>query len=123
WVGVDRAERPLQGCARTDDRPSGSAENRLDQSGDHRLVFDDQHSPGRAPNATPSNARPSPPRGKPDIRLRLFGGTEEEGWHHNAVHNSLHGLLLRIERYPQIDPQPAVFEFDLCLSAEAMADF
>src|SRR5262249_57899667 len=50
-------------------------------------------------------------------------GTEEEGCHDNAVHNSLHGLLLRIERYPQIDSQPAIFEFDLRLSAEAVADF
>src|SRR5262249_45973579 len=33
------------------------------------------------------------------------------------------GLLLRIERYPQIDPQAAVFEFDLRLPAETMADF
>src|SRR5262245_17702799 len=70
-----------------------------------------------------SVARLGPPGGAPDIWVRLGWGTEEGGWHDNAVYNSLHGLLLRIEWYPQIDPQPAVFEFDLRLSAEAVADF
>src|SRR5262249_31533966 len=107
----------------THDRPSGRAEDRLDQSGNHRLVFDDQHPPARAPDTRLSVARLGPPGGAPDIWVRLGWGTEEGGWHDNAVYNSLHGLLLRIEWYPQIDPQPAVFEFDLRLSAEAVADF
>src|SRR5262249_12997130 len=68
----------------------------------------------------PGSARPAARR---TSGFRLGWGTEEGGFHDNAVHNSLHGLLLRIERYPQIDPRPAVFEFDLRLSAEAVADF
>src|SRR5262249_4719385 len=57
-----------------------SAENRLDQSCDHRLVFDDQHPPGSLPDATLSSAQRSLSRGGPDVRGRLFLGTEEEGW-------------------------------------------
>src|SRR5215472_6849381 len=67
----------------------------------------------------PGSARPAARR---TSGFGLVGGPKG-GWHDNAVHNSLHGLLLRIERYPQIEPQPAVFEFDLRLSAEAVADF
>src|SRR5262245_11728624 len=119
-LALDRFECPLHGGDRTDDRPPGRAEDRLDQPGNHRLVFDHQ---ARAPDTRLSLARLGPPGGAPDIPVRLGWGTEEEGCHDNAVHNSLHGLLLRIERYPQIDSQPAIFEFDLRLSAEAVADF
>src|SRR5262249_31660791 len=80
-LALDRLERPLQGRNRTGDGPSGIAENGLDQSGDHRFVFDDQHPPGRVADATPSNARRSLPSGEPDVRVRLFWGTEGEGWH------------------------------------------
>ena len=65
---LDGLERSFQGCDRTDDRPSGSAENRLDQSCDHRLVFDDQHPPG---SLTLSSAQRSLARGGPDVRVRL----------------------------------------------------
>src|SRR5262245_36750225 len=119
-LAPDRLERALQGGDRTHDGPSAFSEDRLDQSGNHRLVFDDEHPPAGAPDTRLSLTRLGPVG---DIPVRLGWRTEEEGWHGNAVHNSLHGLLLRIERYPQIDPQPAIFEFDLRLSAEAMADF
>src|SRR5262249_46660735 len=79
--------------------------------------------PARGPATRLSLPRLGLPGPVADLRGRLGWGTEEEGWHDNAVHNSLHGLLLRIERHPQIDPQPAVFEFDLRLSADAVADF
>src|SRR5215510_10548063 len=84
-----------------------------------------------ASSSTMSTGRPArPTRGFPlpgsavwaTSRFGLAGGPKRKGWHGNAVHNSLHGLLLRIERYPQIDPQPALFGFHLRLPAEAMAD-
>src|SRR5262249_39884760 len=122
-LAFDRRERPLQGRDRTDDRPPRCAENRLDQPGNHRLVFDDQHSPARATATRLSMALLGLPSLAADIRLRLDWGTEEGGWHDNPLPLSLHCFLLRIERYPQIAPHPAVFAFDLRLSAEAMADF
>src|SRR5262249_7659296 len=86
-------------------------------------VFDDQHPSARGPDTRLSMTRRGLPAGAPSIRVSLGWGTGEGGWHGRAVHNSLHGLLSRIERDSQIDPQPAAFEFDLRLSAEAMADF
>src|SRR5262249_59697042 len=96
--------------------PPGRVGDRLDRPGIHRPVCDDHPPPAHAPDTRLSMARLGPPGGAPDIRVRLGWGTEERGWHDNAVHNSLHGLLLRIERDPQIDPPPAVSEFHLPLS-------
>src|SRR5262249_55126755 len=63
------------------------------------------------------------PAASPPSGSDFLGGPKRKVGMTMPSYDSLHGLLLRIERYPQIDPQPAVFEFDLCLSAEAMADF
>src|SRR5215831_16262270 len=52
-LAPDRLERALQGGDRTHDGPSAFSEDRLDQSGNHRLVFDDEHPPARPTRGFP----------------------------------------------------------------------
>src|SRR5262249_3979397 len=49
---------------------------RLDQSGNHRLVFDDQHPPARAPDTRLSTARLGLPDPAAGIPIRLCWGAQ-----------------------------------------------
>jgi len=70
-LALDRLERALQGGDRTDNGPFGLAEDRLDQSGNHRLIFDDQHPPARAHHTRLPMVRLGLPGPVADIPVRL----------------------------------------------------
>src|SRR5262245_60270512 len=68
---------------------------------------------------SPQPALLFPPDGK-SPRPCSVGPAEDESAHRNTS-NCLPGILFRTQRDSQIDPQPALVEFDPRLSAEAMA--
>src|SRR5262245_65033657 len=101
-----------------------SPDDHLDQRGNHRLVFDGKHAPSRE-RATRLcglvQARLDLPAGTRGSLISMGWMGEQEG--HRRPRFDPPGALSRLQRDPEIDPQPVALEFDPRLSAEPMAHF